>query len=103
APAPLRPAKHLAAAGPQALAAGPGKSIRAPRPDPVHPLHGIGLDLYRAGISTNSARGPETTGNNRHQSGKPDTRTGGPTRESGGPIHARQIRESAVQWPITSP
>ena len=31
----------------------------------------IGLDLYRVGISTNSARGPETTGNNRHQPGKP--------------------------------
>jgi len=50
---------------PSALAGGPGKSILAPRPDPVHPsLPWIGLDLYRAGISTNSARGPETTGTN---------------------------------------
>src|ERR1700690_1808377 len=38
----------------------------------------IGLDLCHPGISTDSARGPETTGNNRHVPGNADTRTGRP-------------------------
>ena len=38
----------------------------------------IGIDHSPPGISTDSARGPETTGNNRHDSGKPGTGKGGP-------------------------
>jgi hypothetical protein len=37
-----------------------------------------GGDHGPEGISTDSARGPELTGNNRHDSGKPDTRTAAP-------------------------
>jgi hypothetical protein len=36
------------------------------------------------GISTGSARGPETTGTNRYVSDSADTRRGDPTPESGG-------------------
>jgi NTP pyrophosphatase (non-canonical NTP hydrolase) len=50
-----------------------------------------------AGVSTDSARGPETMGNNRHQPGNPDTGTGRPTRAPGGPFHARLTREIAGQ------
>jgi len=55
-----------------------------------------------AAVSTDSARGPETTGNNRHESGNPGTRTGHPTRESGGPLPARRLRESTGQRPSFS-
>jgi len=49
----------------------------------THPLRSYGnadwLDQSAPGISTDPARGPETTGTNRHVPGKPDTRTGRPT------------------------
>jgi hypothetical protein len=51
------------------------------------------------GVSTDSARRPETMGNNRHQSGKPDTRTGRRTRGSDSPFRARRLREAAGQRP----
>jgi hypothetical protein len=66
----------------------------------------IGLDLFRdwyrpysPGISTDSARGPETTGNNRHDSGKPDTRRARPTHQWNGPppqVNDRYIRRSEL-------
>jgi hypothetical protein len=57
----------------------------------------IGLDLLGAGISTNSARGPETTGNNRHVSDNADTETGYPTPESADPPSVHRIRKPAGQ------
>jgi hypothetical protein len=42
------------------------------------PRRGIGLDLYRVGISTNSARAPETTGNDRYDCDNADMRTDRP-------------------------
>jgi len=36
-----------------------------------------------------------TMGNNRHQSGRPDTRTGSQTREPDGPLYPRLTREAA--------
>ena len=60
-------------------------------------VHGIGLDLYRPGISTDSARGPETTGNNRHHSDNTDTRTGRLTPEWGGPPSVLRPRKTAGQ------
>jgi hypothetical protein len=49
------------------------------------PTFVIGLDHNPPGISTDSARGWET-GNNRHDSGKPDSRKGRPARRQGGPV-----------------
>jgi hypothetical protein len=57
----------------------------------------IGLDHRGPGISTDSARGPETTGSNRHDSVKPDTRTGRPTLEQTGPSSGYMIGISAGQ------
>jgi len=45
----------------------------------------------------NLSQAPETTGNNRHRSGKRDTRTEGQTRGSDGQFHARPTRETAGQ------
>jgi hypothetical protein len=52
-----------------------------------------------ARVSTDSARGRETTGTNRHEPGNPGMRTGRPTRESGLPFKARRLRETAGQRP----
>lgn len=41
-------------------------------------LEGMGLDRYRTGMSTDSARGPETTGSNRLISDNTDTESGQP-------------------------
>lgn len=58
-----------------------------------HPISGIltrqSAPLAAPGVSTDSARGPETTGNNRHQPDNQGKRTGRQTRGSGGPLHAR--------------
>ena len=54
-------------------------------------------------ISTDSARGPETMGNNRYKPGNPGMRTGRPAQESGGPFNGRRFREAPGQRPITSP
>jgi hypothetical protein len=51
----------------------------------------------RSGINTDSARGPEMTGNNRHVSDNADTRTGRPTSESGGPPSLHRTRKTAGQ------
>jgi hypothetical protein len=51
------------------------------------------------GISTNSAPGPETTGNNQRQSGKPDTRTGRPTRRRTARFSATKTGETLGQRP----
>jgi hypothetical protein len=48
-------------------------------------------------FSTDSARGPETTGNNRHVPDNADTRWGDPTPESGGPPPGYTIGISAGQ------
>ena len=77
--APLRP-RSVAGRAPQR----PPPRPRA-GPDPAHPPRGIGLDLCRTGISTNSARGPETTGNNWYQSDNADTRAARPALEPGSP------------------
>jgi hypothetical protein len=68
----------------------------------IRPMKAIGLDLFligldhRApGISTDSARAPEMTGNNRHDPGKPDTRRGRLAAEWNGPspwVNDRYIR-----------
>jgi hypothetical protein len=55
-----------------------------------------------SGISTDSARGPETTGNNRHVSDNADTRWDDPTPEPGRPppgytIGISQVRLANVQ------
>src|SRR5271165_2750554 len=55
--------------------------------------------LATLGASTDSARGPETTGNHRYQSGESDTRMNRQTRGSGGLFHARKVRETAGQRP----
>jgi len=57
----------------------------------------IGLDHYLAGISTDSARGPETTGNNRHHSDNADTKTGHATPEWGGSPSVLRSRKTAGQ------
>jgi hypothetical protein len=62
---------------------------RGPGLAPIPPIaHGIGLGLRLAGISINSARGPETTGNDRYQPGNAHTRAGRPALEPGGPPSA---------------
>jgi hypothetical protein len=57
----------------------------------------IGLDHRGPGISTDSARGPETTGNNRDDSGKPDTRRGYPTPPQGGLPPTQRLGKTAGQ------
>ena len=61
----------------------------------------IGLDHRPPGISTDSARAPETTGNNRHDPGQPDTRRGRLAAEWNGPsprVNDRYIRRSALPY-----
>ncbi len=54
-------------------------------------------------VSTDSAPGPGTTGNNRHQSGKPDTRTDCTTRRRTARSTAGSARETPGQWPSFTP
>jgi hypothetical protein len=60
-------------------------------------LFPIGLDHMAPGISTDSARGSETTGNNRHASGKPDTRRGRPNPPRDGPPSMYSLGKTAGQ------
>ena len=83
----------------QMVPQGSGVRRTAPPHEDAHsrPTARIGLDLLGAGISTDSARGPETTGNNRHVSDNADTETGYPTPESADPPSVHRIREPAGQ------
>src|ERR1039457_3354288 len=61
----------------------------------------IGLDHVASGISTDSARGPETTGNNWDDSDKHHTRRGRPTHQWNGPppqVNDRYIRRSGLPY-----
>src|ERR1035441_2100342 len=61
----------------------------------------IGLDHVAPGISTDSARGPETTGNNWDDSDKHHTRRGRPTHQWNGPppqVNDRYIRRSGLPY-----
>jgi hypothetical protein len=49
------------------------------------------------GISTDSAPGSEATGNNRHDSGKPGTRTGRSTSQWTGP--SSRVHDRYIRWP----
>jgi hypothetical protein len=68
----------------------------------AHNPHGSGGG-WRAGVSTDSARGPETTGNNRHQPGNRDMRTGRPTHHADDPSTLSRTRETPAQRPKISP
>ncbi len=57
----------------------------------------IGIDHMGPGISTDSARGPETTGNNRDDPGKRHTRVGRPTPPWNGPPSAKSLGKTAGQ------
>jgi hypothetical protein len=88
-----------AAAAPQRGRTGPATATaQAPgRPRSRPSPRGIGLDQCRIGISTNSARGPETTGNNWYQSDNADTRAGHPTLEPGSPPSVPSAGKTAAQ------
>ena len=90
----------------------PATAIRSRPPQPASASHRqtrraasfrIGLDHGGPGISTDSARGPEATGNNRHVSYNTDTRTGRPTPEPGGPPSVQRTRKSQVRLPDVQP
>jgi hypothetical protein len=66
----------------------PPATVPAPRNSPelyqlVYTNFTIGIDHRLGGFSTVSARDRETTGNNRHDSGKPGSRKGQPARRRG--------------------
>ena len=80
----------------------------APAEDSVSspPRAEIGLDHKPAGISTDSARDPETTGTNQHISGNTDTSTADPLwrRRPASRVNDRYIRRSGYRTssPVTA-
>jgi hypothetical protein len=59
----------------------------------------IGIDQIGVGISTDSARGPETTGNNRYDSDKQPRWRGSPARRWGGPLLIRSFGKPQLNGP----